>query len=349
MTPRQRVRAFAVVAAVSIVSSVGVAWGSVPDEDGTIHACYRPTSGSVRIIDPPQTSCGKGEVALSWGTGGLADGSVTTAKLADDAVTSGKIKDGEVGTSDLAGLGVTTGKLADESVTFAKLAPGAVQGTAPGTLPPAGNTLLGTITGESTPVSGATGNLGLKTVAWGNLADDSVRGGLNGVVQDGSITSFDLAPGSVGANELQPGSVSTMKQTANGATGLSLTGTIPDGASADVGNVALILTDAGSQDHLVMITGQLNLACPTCSLTPGTVTYQLYVTDGSTTEAVGQPMIASTSQGQSVVLPLSGLDDRGSAPGGKGWTYFVRASASAGLGAVNVVNVAIDAVDLGRS
>jgi len=60
------------------------------------------------------------------GGGGVADGSITTAKLANDAVTGAKIADYAVGTSQLNDTSVTTHKLDSGSVTFVKLASDAV-------------------------------------------------------------------------------------------------------------------------------------------------------------------------------------------------------------------------------
>ena len=62
--------------------------------------------------------------------GGIADGSVTTAKIADDAVTAAKLgpdvsftpADGSITAAKLANNAVTTAKLADANVTTAKLA-----------------------------------------------------------------------------------------------------------------------------------------------------------------------------------------------------------------------------------
>ena len=67
-------------------------------------------------------------------SGGIADGSVTTAKIADDAVTADKLApdvsftpaDGSITAAKLANDAVTTNKLANDAVTTDKLANGAV-------------------------------------------------------------------------------------------------------------------------------------------------------------------------------------------------------------------------------
>ena len=62
-----------------------------------------------------------GEIIGSGGGGGIADGSVTTAKLASKAVTSGKIAKGAVGNYQLADDAVRTGNIMDGSVSGSKM------------------------------------------------------------------------------------------------------------------------------------------------------------------------------------------------------------------------------------
>lgn len=69
-------------------------------------------------------------------SGGIADGSITTAKIADDAVTAAKLApgititpaDGSITTAKLADNSVTTAKIVDANVTEAKLADNSVTG-----------------------------------------------------------------------------------------------------------------------------------------------------------------------------------------------------------------------------
>ena len=44
----------------------GIAYASIPDAAGVIHACYRTDSGAVRLIDVPDQTCLDGEVAIQW-------------------------------------------------------------------------------------------------------------------------------------------------------------------------------------------------------------------------------------------------------------------------------------------
>ena len=95
-------------------------------------------------------------------SGGIADGSVTTAKIANDAVTADKLAPGAVSIADgsitevkLSNGAVTTNKVADSAVTTNKVADGAVTTNKLDTsvtnlfndyLPLAGGTMVGSIT-----------------------------------------------------------------------------------------------------------------------------------------------------------------------------------------------------------
>lgn len=67
---------------------------------------------------------------ISGGSGAIADGSVTTAKLADNSVATAKIINANVTTPKIADANVTTAKIADANVTASKLS-GAQAGAAP--------------------------------------------------------------------------------------------------------------------------------------------------------------------------------------------------------------------------
>jgi hypothetical protein len=44
----------------------GVAYATIPDGEGVIHACYRSDSGAVRLIETPDQKCFDGEAAIDW-------------------------------------------------------------------------------------------------------------------------------------------------------------------------------------------------------------------------------------------------------------------------------------------
>jgi hypothetical protein len=48
----------------------GVAYATIPDAGGVIHACYRTDSGAVRLIDAPDQRCLDGEAATDWNVRG---------------------------------------------------------------------------------------------------------------------------------------------------------------------------------------------------------------------------------------------------------------------------------------
>src|SRR6266516_2681987 len=48
----------------------GVAYATIPDGGGVIHACYRTDSGAVRLIDAADEKCLEGEAAVDWNVRG---------------------------------------------------------------------------------------------------------------------------------------------------------------------------------------------------------------------------------------------------------------------------------------
>ncbi len=51
-------------------ASAGVAWATIPGNDGVIHGCYLKSGGTLRVIDASVTNCKRGEVALDWNQSG---------------------------------------------------------------------------------------------------------------------------------------------------------------------------------------------------------------------------------------------------------------------------------------
>jgi len=52
------------------VAAGGIAFATIPDGSGVIHACYSKSGGSLRVIDSSVTSCGQNETALTWNNAG---------------------------------------------------------------------------------------------------------------------------------------------------------------------------------------------------------------------------------------------------------------------------------------
>ena len=62
-----RMAAVAGIAAALVVA--GVAYASIPDGSGVIHACY-DARGALRVIDSATTTCAKNETSLTWNQAG---------------------------------------------------------------------------------------------------------------------------------------------------------------------------------------------------------------------------------------------------------------------------------------
>lgn len=65
-----RLTTVSALAAGAIAVLAGVAWSVIPSEDGEIWACYKKSSGIVRIIDEAK-SCTRDETRISWNQQGL--------------------------------------------------------------------------------------------------------------------------------------------------------------------------------------------------------------------------------------------------------------------------------------
>ena len=51
--------------------AAGVAWATIPDGSGTIHACYNSADKSMRVFDSGSCKKGKGEAPVSWNQGAI--------------------------------------------------------------------------------------------------------------------------------------------------------------------------------------------------------------------------------------------------------------------------------------
>jgi hypothetical protein len=62
-----------IATAALVVAAAGVTYAAIPDPVGVIHGCYDTTTGALRVIDPPTTTCTAGrESALDWSQQGPA-------------------------------------------------------------------------------------------------------------------------------------------------------------------------------------------------------------------------------------------------------------------------------------
>jgi hypothetical protein len=53
-----------------LVLAGGVAYATIPDDGGVIHACFDGKGGTLRVIDAPSKSCTKFEISLDWNKNG---------------------------------------------------------------------------------------------------------------------------------------------------------------------------------------------------------------------------------------------------------------------------------------
>src|SRR5947208_938170 len=52
--------------ALGVLLLTGVAYATIPDSGGVIHACYLKSGGSRRVIDAGVTNCKSNETGISW-------------------------------------------------------------------------------------------------------------------------------------------------------------------------------------------------------------------------------------------------------------------------------------------
>lgn len=152
--------------------------------------------------------------------GGVADGSITTAKLADGAVTSAKILDGTIATVDIADGAITTSKLADGAVTTAKLDTGAVAtaNIADGAVTTAKIASLAVDTSQINTGAVTTSRMAALSVTTAVLAADAVTttkildGNVTTVkIADANVTTAKIAAGAVTATQIAADAVTTVK------------------------------------------------------------------------------------------------------------------------------------------
>jgi hypothetical protein len=57
---------------VLVPAASGIAYATIPDGAGAIHACYSKSGGALRVIDDSVTGCKASETSLSWNVAGPA-------------------------------------------------------------------------------------------------------------------------------------------------------------------------------------------------------------------------------------------------------------------------------------
>jgi hypothetical protein len=67
---RSRTLASGVAAVVMAVSTIGIAYATIPSNN-VIDACYSRSGGSLRVIDATVTKCAKSETSLAWNVQGV--------------------------------------------------------------------------------------------------------------------------------------------------------------------------------------------------------------------------------------------------------------------------------------
>ena len=171
---------------------------------------------------------------------GVADGSITTAKLADDAVTAAKLASNAVVTASIVDDNVTQAKIADDAVTAAKIADNAVDiarlnvsdGTAGQSLTTNGSGTLAFAT-----IGGAYNDFVVKTGNYTAVSKDQL------IVNSGSAVTITL-PASPSAGDvvfIKNAGTSTVTVARNGS---NINSTADDGELAADAGASLVYVDA---------------------------------------------------------------------------------------------------------
>ena len=61
----------AIAALASLALAGGVAYATIPDSQGVIHACYAKSGGALRVVDATVTNCKTAETSLTWNQAGV--------------------------------------------------------------------------------------------------------------------------------------------------------------------------------------------------------------------------------------------------------------------------------------
>src|SRR5574338_1539305 len=111
-------------AATETAINIGAGWDSILTVDGTVIIDSTGELQTAGIADSSVTSAKILDGTIA--TADLADSAVDVNKLAADAVTSAKISDGTIATADIANSAIDVNKLAADAVTSAKILDGTI-------------------------------------------------------------------------------------------------------------------------------------------------------------------------------------------------------------------------------
>lgn len=91
---RSRLVVLLAISVVALGIAGGIAYATIPDADGVIHACANPGGGAIRVIDTDLgQSCRASEVALDWNRQGRPGVSGLHRVAAMSAIDSENFKD----------------------------------------------------------------------------------------------------------------------------------------------------------------------------------------------------------------------------------------------------------------
>ena len=181
----------------------------------------------------------------SVGSGELKSTAVTTAKITDANVTLAKLATDSVGTDKIIASAVTTAKIADDAVTTAKIADDAIT--------------TAKIGSEQITASEIAGG----TLTTGKLADDAVTYAKIQNVTANRLLGRDVGAGTGVLTELTPANVRNILNVADGATNVTNTNQLTNGA----GFITATLTEEQVEDFVGgMVSGNTETGI--------TVTYQ---------------------------------------------------------------------------
>ncbi|MFL5955743.1 MAG: hypothetical protein ACJ76I_16725, partial [Gaiellaceae bacterium] len=107
----RRVTILLLLCAAGLTLAGALAFASIPDSNGTIHACYSKTSGAVRIIDFPTQNCTATENPISWSQTG------PTGPTGPSGPTGPTGPKGDTGNTGPTGLSGPTGPSGDTGNT----------------------------------------------------------------------------------------------------------------------------------------------------------------------------------------------------------------------------------------